>query len=735
MRGLDGDGIPEPLFILEPVALRVIDANHAAVARYGHARERLLDLTLADLDVEADPRSALEAAQTATTHRRYRCADGAIREVSLRAATHAEGFLLLALEAEASEDAVALAQFRHLAEISTDMIGFATPQAVWCYVSPASQALLGYSPEELVGRQSFDFVHPDDLANIATSYGAGMTDPTLAAPVIFRMIHRSGRAVWVEAIGKMLCRPGTQEVDQIYFSFRDITARRRVEDELRSSELRLRQLIEGSLDGILVVRDDLIVYANRTLTQLLGYDDAQALLGRNWRYLVLAADHDAVLERQHVRLTLGAPRPPFDVRFLHCDGSTVLLEAASLDMDFDGAPAVVVTTRDVAERRRIEQRMLASDRMASVGALAAGVAHEINNPLAYVIANLSIARESLALVPPSSATQEIDDALAQAREGAERVRAIVRDLKSFTRTDEDKRGPVDVRRAIEQALAMAHNELRHRARLVLDHAEVPPVDANEARLAQVFLNLIVNAAQALPEREIERNQIRLTTRHRGGEVVTRVEDNGSGIAPENLARIFDPFFTTKPIGIGTGLGLSVCHNVITSLGGTIEVESRLNEGTTFTVRLPALQLDAPAAPEVTPPPAAPAPHRRSRILVIDDEVPLAHVVRRLLGQEHEVVVATRAVEALALLRDDPRFDLVICDLAMPEMTGMDLHDELSRSHPALAARFVFMSGGAFTPRARDFLATTNQPRIEKPFDPKQLRALVREWLLAPSLSR
>jgi PAS domain S-box-containing protein len=376
--------------------------------------------------------------------------------------------------------------------------------------------------------------------------------------------------------------------------------------------------------------------------------------------------------------------------------------------------------RDVTENRRMEERMRIADRMASLGTLAAGVAHEINNPLAHLTTNLEYIREQLAKTLQSPG--ELEDALHESREAVDRVRDIVRDLKTLSRVEDDLRGPVDVQALLQSSINMAWAELRHRARLVRQLGTVPAVEANASRLGQVFLNLLINAAQAIPE-SAPQAEVRVATRtDERGRAVIEISDTGVGIPPDVLPHIFDPFFTTKPVGVGTGLGLSICHGTITGMGGEILVESRVGQGTTFRIILPATQrpITAPPAP-AKPPPSS----RRGRILVVDDEVLIGTALKRLLGTEHDVVAVQRAAEALELLRAES-FDLVLCDLMMPEMTGMDLHAALERRDPALLEKVIYMTGGAVTSKAMAFRAAISNLTIDKPFDLTALRTLIRE---------
>lgn len=384
-----------------------------------------------------------------------------------------------------------------------------------------------------------------------------------------------------------------------------------------------------------------------------------------------------------------------------------------------------------AEQTKLRQQLMIADRMASVGTLAAGVAHEINNPLATVTANIELVYQAIQQLRDGGADDpatvaacmnDVLEMLRDMREASERVRVIARDLKVFSRSgDEEKRGPVALERVVESALRMVRNEFRHRARLVKDYHPVPPVWGNEWRLGQVVLNLLVNAAQALPEGDADRHEIRTVLRKENAGAVLEVHDTGSGIPKELLTRIFDPFFSTKPIGVGTGLGLAICQRIVSSLGGSIDVESEVGVGSTFRITLPFAN---EAVPDEPPAPPAVAAGRRGRILVIDDEAPLGRMFNRVLGGEHELVIHRSAREALDRIRTGERFDIILCDLMMPEVTGMDVHAEVVRLAPEQAARMVFVTGGAFTPRAREFLEGVPNPRLEKPFDPQSLRGLV-----------
>ena len=388
---------------------------------------------------------------------------------------------------------------------------------------------------------------------------------------------------------------------------------------------------------------------------------------------------------------------------------------------------LVASLTDCTAANAMERRLRLSDRMASIGTLAAGVAHEINNPLAAIAVNLAYMHEQLRAA--DVANGDLVAALGDASQATDRVRVIVRDLKSFSREADTELRPLDVREALQAAANMTRHEIRHRASLVMDAAPIPPVLGMEARLGQVFVNLLVNAAQAIPEGRAAQNEIRCRTYTDGaGRAVVEVSDTGCGIPLERQSRVFDAFFTTKPVGQGTGLGLSIAHHIVSEMGGEITVESAVGEGTTFRIVLPACASATPPVEDAAPPDLAPT--RRARVLVVDDEPAIGVAISRVLQPAHEVVWTSGASEALRLLTSDRSFDVVLCDLMMPTMTGMELFGEVRVRAPEVAERFVFMTGGAFTPGAQDFLAQVTSPHIEKPFAPTQLRDLVAARLLA-----
>jgi len=506
--------------------------------------------------------------------------------------------------------------------------------------------------------------------------------------------------------------------------------------------LQRAELLARHANDIMLLADETqqLVDVNDRFSEQLGYDREEAL-----RLNVRDLRDPATLDDLplHTRDQVETGGGLFETRFRRKDGSIFPVEISVGVAELDGRRYFQAVVRDITERRRLELQLQLADRMASVATLSAGVAHEINNPLAYVVGNVDFALARLEQLPADLA--EVRKALEDARGGAVRVGQIVRDLRTFSRAGETERTEVDVRRALQTSVTLAQTEIRQRAQLSLELGPVPPVLGNAHRIGQLFLNLLVNAAQAIPPGDPARNLVQATTALApDGRVRIEITDTGAGIAPDVLPRIFDPFFTTRAVGKGTGLGLAIVHGIVTELGGEIGVRSEPGGGSIFTVLLPPARPAAAGGEEAGPGagpaevPAAASPRAGSAaadspgaalnpagadVLVIDDEPMVGRAITRMLVPPHRVVAVCSAAEGLAALAAG-RFDAILCDLMMPEMTGMALHAKLLAESPGLAARMIFLTGGAFTRDASEFLDRVPNARLEKPFTPAQLRLTV-----------
>ncbi|MEO8846424.1 MAG: PAS domain S-box protein [Kofleriaceae bacterium] len=596
------------------------------------------------------------------------------------------------------------------------------------YVSANVKQILGHDPDALRRDRTFwqRNIHPDDYPGVESSLGALFDRGERS--IRYRVRRADGSYRWMQDTARVVRdAAGKQEIVGTWI---DVTDRVDAELSLRRSEANFRTLIERSSTATLVHTIGLISYANPALVVMLGYETAEQLTGRSVLELVHPEDRDLVVQRT-METDQSGRCAPTEVRMLRRDGVVVTVEAEGLRLEFDGKPAHVVLGRDVSERRELFARIALADRMLSVGTLAAGVAHEINNPLAYVLANLELLASELPSILATDGRRsrldptEIAALVADAREGATRVSVIVRDLRALSRQDDGGSGAVDVVAVLRSSVKMAHNEIRHRARIVETYDQpLPAVRANASRLGQVFLNLLLNAAQAIAEGDVAANEIRIRawTTGDGGRICVEVEDTGAGMSLGVQRRIFDPFFTTKPPGVGTGLGLSISHQIVTSFGGEIEVTSAPGDGSTFRVTLPiALEAAGPSTGHIV----VDSHGSYARVLMIDDEAAVGRSTRLLLAPEHDVVPVTRAKDALGRLLAGERYDVILCDLMMPDMSGIEFYEQLARSAPQYIRKIVFLTGGAFTPHARAFLASVTSPHLEKPFTELALRQAIR----------
>lgn len=421
-------------------------------------------------------------------------------------------------------------------------------------------------------------------------------------------------------------------------------------------------------------------------------------------------EHDVHLETA----ILTCSREPRDVRvhwrFLESEGGR-----------FERALVSVV---DMTAERDLQQRLLLAERMSAIGTLTASIIHEIKNPLTFVWNHLRSLRDS-----GEPLSNEALGLLDEAYEGAERIRVISNEITLLSHGGGGAEvEAVNLKQMLDSAIRMAQPEIQHRAAVVREYEDGNLyIRGPRTRVSQVFLNLIVNAAQAIDPGDRTQNTITIRARSTDQDrVCIEVQDTGPGISPQLLRRIFDPFVTTKPAGRGTGLGLSICRRIVHSLEGTIEIQSHPGQGTVARVVLPKA---ARAQRPLTVPPSSISAIRRAAqgrlsILVVDDEPVIARLIQKALV-EHDVTTAHDGREAVALMSENA-YDVILCDLIMPEMTGMDVYRAALQRATPLNDRIVFMTGGAFTQRARDFLESVPNLRIEKPFDLNHLERTIYE---------
>ena len=532
---------------------------------------------------------------------------------------------------------------------------------------------------------------------------------------------------------------------------RSRSERNRAERALAESEEKFRRVFHSVSDGILMadIATRRLILANRAICTMLGYSE-EAFLRMTVNDIHPEKDLPEVIavfeQLAEGELSL-APNIPIKRK----DGTVFRADINATLITLDGKRYLLGCFRDMTEKNNFQAKLVQSDRLASMGMLAAGMAHEINNPLFYVLFNLDTLAEAMPrfgerlrslrddlcnrldadqlrhffgrhneLFDPMTC-QAMSNHFRDALNGTEKIRDIVRGLSTFSRVEKNKQIPVDVEFAVECACSMAANEIKYRAKLVRAYRPVRKVLGSEGRLSQVFLNLLINAAQAIDEGDLEHNEIRIAIFEDGDEACVEVSDTGKGISRKALEHVFEPFYTTKAVGVGTGLGLAISRNIIVEYGGNIEVTSAKGKGSCFLVRLPIANTDAVLQGHAPNPTLPPVVH--GRILVVDDEQAVRTAMKHILA-DHDIVEAPSGFQACEILKEDQGFDLIICDVMMPSMSGAELYSWLAETHPSLAERVIFITGGAFTPKARSFLDKIGNPRMEKPLNPAGFRKMI-----------
>ena len=481
----------------------------------------------------------------------------------------------------------------------------------------------------------------------------------------------------------------------------------------------LQQLIQQSQDGVLILQNHTVVFANRSLRLETGFHKRD-LLGQTLEILLTQEDQDLA----DAEIISQESKQGLELNVRRANNSTYLAEVRAAEIEYGDGPAQMIQIRPVpaVSRKVATERALLADRMITIGTIAAGVAHEINNPLAYVMANLEMLHLDLSEMNDPGMESHVS-LIQTSMEGAQRIRQIVTDVLSFSRAEDSKDEVIHIQDLLETSIRMSWNQIRHRASLVREYSDIPGVTGNSARLGQVFLNLLVNAAQSIGEDDETRNQIGVRTQRNGPFVRIEIYDTGKGISTDALPHIFTAFFTTKPDGVGTGLGLSFCKRVIEEMNGTISAHTELGKGTTIRLDLPASS-ESPASQETltSMPPVSDRPSTL-KILVIDDEAAMAKSIAFILRGD-EVVQAQTGLEALHILDEDNTFDAILCDLMMPHHSGAKLYPMITERHPRMRNRVGFVTGGSFTEQTRNFIESTQCPVLLKPFRARDLLDLV-----------
>ncbi len=579
------------------------------------------------------------------------------------------------------------------------------------FMNDALLQLLGRTREEVACRQLIDFVAPELRDGLLERMRNRVSGRGVAPRVETVIVRPDGTRVPIVSVSGDLDFGGKPGV--VVFVW-DISERVNAERGRLEEAQRLSRVFDAAPDGIAVVRGPIILRLNCAGARMLGFDDPKKALGTSLADLMLPEEVPMMLRRMKASAE-GRSQPSQVYRVRRGDGSIVSAEVSSIPFEHEGKPALLAFVRDVTERSQMQEQLARAERLASLSTLAAGLAHEVNNPLTAAMLQLDVIEQTFAATLGGLVPAGITERISELRQTHVRIAEVMRDFAAFARSGDEKKERVDLREilcAVERMLAPMLSK-KGVYKSTID--TLPPVHGDPSRLEQVFVNLLLNAVQALPEGRAG-NSIELRGRLvPDGRVCVEVIDNGVGITTENLRRVFDPFFTTKPVGVGTGLGLTVCHNIVSSYGGVIEIDSVSGHGCTIRVLLPAAQTQ-PGIMQLRP--------NRTRVMIVDDEPHLAHTLRLLLEDRHDVVATTQSEQAVRILIEGAPIDVVLCDVMMPDPNGIEVFRRVTERRPELKSRFIFMTGGTYTVATEKFLEATSAPTVQKPFDPTSVEKLI-----------
>jgi PAS domain S-box-containing protein len=590
---------------------------------------------------------------------------------------------------------------------------------------------LGYSREELMGKNFQVHTDPEDVEKISDAYYKLYTTGKPLKWFSPAQIRKDGTRIFAEDSVSLL-RNEKGEIIGFRGVSRDITERKRMEEALRLSEERYRTLLD-EMDTP-YYEDDLagnFTFVNDAMCRAMGYSKEE-LIGMNYKVYTPPEQVTEVFQAYSQVYRTGKTTNVFARETIHKNGRVFPVETSILPLKDDKGEIIGFRgiSRDITERkkaeeekRQLERKAQLASRLASVGELASGVAHEINNPLTGVIgyAHLLLSRKDI--------SRDVRRDLEIINEGSQRVAGIVKKLLAFARQTKPEHRYVNINELIRNTLDLRAYELSaNNIKVTLQlNRDIPLTIADPGQLQQVFLNLIINAETEMKSAS-DRGKLTIKTEKINNTLRITFKDTGPGIPEENLETIFDPFFTTREVGQGTGLGLSVCHGIITEHNGKIWAESEWGKGASFIVELPLTTEEGQGESSEPVVEESEKIAKAVKILVVDDEPVIRQFISQVLGEQgHRVETVDNAAAALKMVKAK-RYRLILLDIKMPGMSGVDLYKQFQKIAPSLTKRVVFITGDVMGKRTISFLNKTKTPYLMKPFDAKELKAEINRIL-------
>ncbi|MFO1502098.1 MAG: PAS domain S-box protein [Verrucomicrobiota bacterium] len=731
---------PDAIVVIDPQATLPLDFNDEACRQLECTRAEFAKLRIIDYDARHSPAeidqkiaSAL-ALKRAEFEARHRTRSGKIIDVwvTWRTVEMDGRDVFYVIWRDLSEQKRTKAEFqgreeyfRALTELGSDLVVVLSPEGTLRYLSPSVTRVLGYDPEALLNRNAFELLHPEDEAVAKDSLQRVTMDEGWLSKVELRIRHEDGSWHFMEVVGRnLLANPN---VHGVILNAWDVTDRKRAETQIREQAA----LLDKAQDVIIVCDlENRIQYWNRSAERVYGWTVEEAVGKSADQILFMAGDPRSIAAFKGL---IAKDEWHGELTQVDRSGREIVVESRwSLVRDDSGQPkSILIINTDVTEHKTLQAQLLRAQRMESIGALAGGIAHDLNNVLAPILIAAELLREK---ITDESCRQWLDTLSDSARRGAD----VVRQILSFTRGTGETLVDVQVRHLITEYTKILKQTL---PRSMSIEASVPGdlwlVKGNATQLSQVLMNLCVNARDAMPAG----GQIRVRARNfivdelaaaarpelkSGSYVVMSVADTGSGIPPAILGRIFEPFFTTKDVTKGTGLGLATVQGIIKSHGGMITVSSEPGKGTQFDVYLPAIATQAALEVALQ---RLPLPSGSGQcVLVVDDEPTSREMIRATLQTHgYQVFTAKDGLDALDVFRaNQQRIALVLTDMAMPVMDGPSLIKALRATKPA--TQILALSGMVDYLGAGQSPATLNIHLLEKPCTAEELLTTVHRML-------
>jgi len=568
----------------------------------------------------------------------------------------------------------------------------------------AGAQILGWEMDNVVGQAIADQVTPGERVHVASREDKVLAgDPQRYETRIVN--HQTGEERDV-AVSSGPFRVNGELIGTVA-TLRDITDPKRAQDTLARSEARYRHLVESASDAIVTLdANGRFTTVNHAAENISGYK-REELVGQ-W-FAPMLPDDDLPKALGHFQQALAGETGLFESQFYRKDGEvrTISITYSTPQKDEE----VLCLIRDVTDQKMLQEQLIQSEKMSAIGQLVSGVAHELNNPLAGIsaFAQLLLAEKRF---PPDQRTAA-ETIYSEAR----RASRIVQNLLTFARQHKAEKVPTAINQVLDDTLELRGYELRVRGidvRREYDES-LPDTMADAHQLQQVFLNLITNAEQAMEQKEGHHHRLTVRTRRSGDAIRIEVEDTGAGIPANLIERIFNPFFTTKPTGSGTGLGLSISLGIVREHEGKIWAENSPQGGARFIVEVPVTEART-SGEHAAVPPVQTVGSDRLRVLVVDDEASVRVSLQRYLaGKGHQVETTASGEDALVRLKG-AKYDAVILDMRMPDLSGEQLFERLRSNDPSHAERVIFTTGDLVNEQMRRFLDGTGRPCVSKPFE-------------------